>query len=155
MTVETIESVRKQVTVEVPQERAFEVFTRQMGGWWNPQYQIGKASYVDVVVEPREGGSWYEVDADGNRCPWGAVLGWEPSDRVVLSWQINTQWSYDPDVVTELEIRFTAVSGTSTLVELEHRGLENLGAGAADLRAVFDSPGGWQGLLDRFAERAG
>jgi uncharacterized protein YndB with AHSA1/START domain len=152
MTVQSIEAIHKQVTVEVPRERAFEAFTARMGSWWNPGYRLGEKEYADVVVEPREGGSWYEVDADGNRCPWGSVLVWEPHERVVLNWQINGRWSYDPDLVTELELRFTAISDTSTLVELEHRKLENLGEDAPAARDQFDQPGGWQGLLDRFAE---
>jgi uncharacterized protein YndB with AHSA1/START domain len=152
MTLRSIEAVRKQVTVEVPRDRAFEAFTARMGAWWNPDHHIAEKAYVDLVIEPREGGAWYELDADGNRCPWGSVLAWEPHERVVLNWQINGQWSYDPDLVTELEVRFTAISGTATLVELEHRKLENLGAGAQDARERFDQPGGWQGVLDRLAE---
>lgn len=151
MSVESLESVRKRVSVEVPRERAFEVFTRHMAGWWNPDHHIGAEPYADLVLEPREGGAWYEVDAGGSRCDWGRVLVWEPPGRVVLNWQISAQWEYDPEQLTELELRFTALSETSTLVELEHRKLENLGAAAAELRAQFDDPAGWQGLLDRFA----
>lgn len=152
MTIGKLESVRKRVVVEVSRDRAFTAFTSRMGAWWNPGHQIGSAPFIDVVLEPHEGGEWYEVDAEGNRCTWGHVLAWEPPGRLVLNWQLNAQWSHDPDLVTELEITFTAISDTSTQVELEHRLLENLGEGATDIRARFDDPGGWQGLLDRFAE---
>lgn len=152
MTVESIEAIRKQITVAVSQERAFEVFTAQMSAWWNPDYHLGAEPYSEVVLEPREGGAWYEADAAGTQCRWGTVLAWEPPTRVVLNWQINAEWSYDPDQLTELELTFTALSETATLVELEHRKLEGLGAGAAAVRAQFDDPSGWQGLLDRFAQ---
>jgi uncharacterized protein YndB with AHSA1/START domain len=149
MTVDSLEAVRKQITVEVPQERAFDVFTTQMAAWWNPDHHIGANPYVELVIEPREGGGWYEVDADGTRCPWGTVLVWDPPARVVLNWQLNGQWAYDPEQLTELELRFTALSDSSTLVELEHRKLEGLGAGAAEARAQLDAESGWQGLLAR------
>jgi uncharacterized protein YndB with AHSA1/START domain len=151
MTVDSLEAIRKQITVDVPQERAFEVFTAQMGTWWNPDHHIGANPYADVVIEPREGGEWYEVDSEGTRCRWGTVLAWEPPSRVLLNWQLNGQWAYDPEQLTELELRFTALSASTTLVELEHRMLEGLGAGAADARARFDDPAGWQGILQRFA----
>lgn len=154
MTVQTLDPIRKQITVAVPQERAFEVFTSQMAAWWNPDHHIGEKPYADLVIEPREGGEWYEVDDEGTRCPWGRVLVWEPPGRLVLNWQLNDHWAYDATQVTELELRFTAVSESSTLVELEHRLLEGLGEGAADVRSQFDQPSGWQGLLDRFAEHA-
>jgi len=153
MTVDSIEAIRKHTTVEVPTERAFEVFTSQMAAWCNPDYRLGAEPFAQVVLEPRPGGAWYEADAAGNQCRWGTVLAWDPPSRVLLNWQINAEWSYDPDQVTELELTFTALSADSTLVELEHRKLEGLGAGAADVRAQFDDPSGWQGLLDRFAQQ--
>lgn len=152
MTVGELESIRKRVTVEVSRDRAFTAFASQMGSWWNPGHHIGGAPFADVVLEPHAGGAWYEVDADGARCAWGQVLAWEPPGRLLLNWQISAQWAHDPDLLTELEVTFTALSATSTLVELEHRLLENLGEDAPAIRAQFDDPGGWQGLLDRFAE---
>jgi hypothetical protein len=56
----------------------------------------------------------------------------------------------DPDIVTELEVRFEPQGPESTRVDLEHRGLEALGDQAQAVRGIFDSPGGWLGLLDRF-----
>ena len=41
--------------------------------------------------------------------------------------------------------------GEATRVELEHRHLERFGDGAEGTRAALDSPGGWGGLLERFA----
>jgi uncharacterized protein YndB with AHSA1/START domain len=153
MTVDSIEAIRKQITVEVPRERAFEVFTSQMAAWWNPDHRLGAEPFTELVLEPRPGGAWYESDAAGNQCRWGTVLAWDPPSRVLLNWQLDAEWSYDPDQVTELELRFTALSADSTLVELEHRKLEGLGANAADVRVQLDDPNGWQGVLDRFAQQ--
>jgi Activator of Hsp90 ATPase homolog 1-like protein len=153
MTVKSLESIRKQIIVEVPCKQAFEVFTGQMGAWWNSAYHIGGEPFAEIVIEPHEGGAWYEVDESGTRCDWGRVLVWDPPRRVLLNWQISARWMHDPDQVTELDLRFTPLSDSTTLVELEHRKLENLGEAAAGIRVQLDDPSGWQGLLDRFALR--
>jgi len=151
MTVQTIAPVFKTTTVAVPPARAFEAFTQQMGSWWKPDYTIAESPFVDVRVEPHEGGRWFEVDADGKECQWGRVMVWEPPRRVVLAWQITARWAYDPGFETELEIRFVEVGPDSTRVELEHRNLERYGEAAAPIRDQFDSDAGWSGLLDLFA----
>ncbi|MEX2129086.1 MAG: SRPBCC family protein [Xanthobacteraceae bacterium] len=149
----TIAPVRKTIRVKAPQERAFEVFTVGMGRWWARQYSINKSPIKDIVVEPRAGGRWFERGEDGSECQWGKVLAWEPPGRLLLAWQIAANWQFDPSIVTELEIRFIA-DGTGTLVELEHRNLERLGAAAEEFRHAFDSPQGWAGLLETFARQA-
>jgi hypothetical protein len=53
--------------------------------------------------------------------------------------------------VTEIEVRFVEEAG-GVRVELEHRDLERYGAQAASVRATFESPGGWPGLLAAFAK---
>jgi hypothetical protein len=65
----------------------------------------------------------------------------------------RSPWSFDPDLLTELDVRFIADS-TGTRVELEHR-LDGYGADAEQMFQIFDSPEGWGGLLDRFAREAG
>jgi len=151
MTVSTVAPVRKEMTVQARQEVAFEAFTRRMGSWWHPEHRLGTAPLADVVMEPHEDGRWFEVDEDGTECQWGRVLEWQPPDRVLLGWQLNGQWEFDPDFLTELEIRFVPVGPSTTRVELEHRDLERFGAAVVDVRASLDSPSGWAGLLERFA----
>ena len=150
MNLRTIAPVRKQITVEAPQQRAFDVFTARMGAWWKPDHHLGEQPFADVVIEPHEGGGWFERDAAGTTCTWGRVLAWEPPDRVVLAWQLDARWSYDPDLVTEVEVRFVVEGPTTTRVELEHRGLERMGEGVEEARGALDGPDGWAGLLDLF-----
>ena len=151
----TIEPIRKHRTVQAPKEKAFRVFTEGMGSWWNPEYSIGGEPFSTVVVESQEGGRWYERSTSGAECSWGRVLVWEPPERLVLDWQIDGSWQHDPGLHTELEVRFVPESPSVTRVELEHRGLEALGDSAETIRGIFDSPGGWAGLLDRFGDAAG
>jgi uncharacterized protein YndB with AHSA1/START domain len=150
MSTEPFEPVRKKITVNAPIETAFEVFTTGMGTWWNPAHHIGEGELEDVVIEPRDGGRWYETTTGGT-CEWGKVQAWDPPQRVVLAWQLSADWEYDPSIVTELEIRFEAEGPETTRVELEHRGLEAYGDRVGTVRDAIDSEGGWTGLLAAFA----
>ncbi|MGH9135428.1 MAG: SRPBCC family protein [Acidimicrobiales bacterium] len=154
MIVSTIQPIRKQVTVGASQAKAFEVFTAGIGRWWNPEFKIGAEPYATAVIEPNEGGRWYERGEGGAECDWGRVLVWDPPQRVVLDWQIDASWQYDANLHTELEVRFVADGPSATRVELEHRGLEAMGDKAEEIRGIFDSPGGWAGLLERFGGAA-
>jgi|tagenome__1003787_1003787.scaffolds.fasta_scaffold20969249_5 uncharacterized protein YndB with AHSA1/START domain len=145
-------AVRQSVVVETSQERAFEVFTARLADWWPLEtHVIGAEPVVAAVIEPREGGRWYERSADGRESDWGRVLAWEPPRRVVLSWQISADWQADTGIDTQVEVRFTAEDDRRTRVDLEHRGLDAFGARAQEMRDTFESGGGWPLLLGRFA----
>ncbi len=146
--------VRKSVMVRAPVERAFEVFTADIGKWWPKTHHIGAAEMQSVVVEPRPGGRWFERDVDGSECDIGHVLVWDPPARLVLAWQLNAEWKFDRELVTEVEVRFIPSEARLTRVELEHRHLERLRESAAKLRDAIDSPGGWSALLDLYAQAA-
>jgi uncharacterized protein YndB with AHSA1/START domain len=148
-------SLRKVAMVQAPPAVAWRVFTEQMGTWWPlAVYKIGKANAVDAVMEPRVGGRWYECGDDGSTCDWGRVLLWEPPSRLVLSWDVNADWQYDPDLKTEIEVRFIAEGESATRVELEHRKLDRYGARRDEMRRIFDTEGDWGRLLAMFAARA-
>ena len=141
--------VRKSITVGVGQQRAFDVWTGAK--WWNPDHHNGDLPLKFVVIEPKVGGRCYNVQTDDKEFDWGSVLAWEPPSRIVLAWQLNAQWTFDPGFVTELEVTFTAESSDRTLVELEHRNLERYGDAAEAMFAALDSDGGWGGSMHRFA----
>ncbi len=119
-----------------------------MGSWWPAGRTVAKKPHVEIVIEPREGGRWYEIDADGAETDWGKVLAWEPPGRLLLAWQLGPSWTYDPAFVTELELTF-APAGSGSSVTLEHRDLERFGTEAANRRAQLD--GGWPGMLEGYA----
>ena len=145
-------AVRRSIVVDARPERAFAVFTEGMTAWWPLQtHTIGSKPPAEAVIEPREGGRWFERAADGTECDWGRVLAWDPPDRVLLSWEITCDWRHDASVHTEVDVRFVAEDDGRTRVELEHRGLEAYAERAEEMRGVFDSDGGWPGLLRRFA----
>ena len=145
--------VRKNLFVNASQDHAFEVFTAGMGRWWPKSHKLGEAELDTQIIEPKEGGRWYQRNLDGSTCEIGTVEAWEPPARVLLIWQLNAQWTFDPDLKTEVEVRF-ASEGSGTRVELEHRNLERLGDSAEGFREAIDSSGGWGALLELFAEEA-
>lgn len=151
--------VRKSVRVEAPIERAFSVFVEQMETWWPATHHIGSTPFEAIFVEPRVGGRWYERNVQGAQCDWGTVLKWDPPNVVCFSWHLgpghdSPDWKFDPDMsrASEVEIRFTAQGPHTTLVELEHSKLERHGEGYQQLRALFDGPTAWQGILNEFAK---
>src|ERR1700726_3426040 len=118
--------VRKSVRVNASVERAFSVFVEQMETWWPATHHIGNTPFEAIFVEPRAGGRGHD----------------------------SPDWKFDPDMskASEVEIRFMA-DGLGTLVELEHSKLERHGEGYEQLRALFDGPGAWEGILAQFAKK--
>jgi uncharacterized protein YndB with AHSA1/START domain len=149
-------SVRRSILVAATQAHAFAVFTAGFGSWWPLEsHHIGLQPARSAVIEPRVGGRWFEQGIDGSECRWGRVLVWEPPARLVLCWQLSAEFRYDPELHTEIEIRFIAEAERSTRVELEHRGLEAYGEAAQRMRSAFDSENGWAGILQNYAAAAG
>jgi len=142
--------VNRSVVVKADVERSFAAFTGRMGRWWPRTHSIGSTPLADVIVEPRVGGRWYERSTDGAECEWGKVLAWDPPGRLILAWQLDANWKYDPALVLEVEITFTALQGGMTRVDLEHRNLERYGDKAAAVRDMIGSDNGWMGILKSF-----
>jgi uncharacterized protein YndB with AHSA1/START domain len=145
-------SIRKQLTVDAPVDRAFRVFTANMGAWWPKEHHIGATALKDCVIEPRVNGRWYELDEGGGTCEWGKVLAWDPPRRLVLAWQLNGEFRYDPELVTEVEVTFTVLGPKQTRVDFEHRNLERFGEAAERLRR--DMGTGWGQILDSYVRTA-
>jgi uncharacterized protein YndB with AHSA1/START domain len=149
----TIAPVHKSIRVNVGQARAFEVFTAGLSRWWPRTHTIGTPPMKAAVMEARLGGRWYELSEDGSQADVGRVLVWEPPQRFVISWDLNSNWKPDLTVSSEVEVRFVAEGPQATLVELEHRKFERMGAeGGAKMRKDVD--GGWPRLLEYFKREA-
>jgi uncharacterized protein YndB with AHSA1/START domain len=135
------------VTVALPIQRAFDVFTGSIDAWWPHEFHIGQAAVAEVILEPGVGGRWFERGVDGSECDWGRVLIWEPPLRLVFTWQINGSWQFDPDPdhASEIEAVFTASGPEETRVEVEHRFFERLVGGQA-IHDTIKGGGSW-GLL--------
>jgi uncharacterized protein YndB with AHSA1/START domain len=145
-------AIRKTIEVRAPIERAFAVFATRMGDWWHKEHSIARGTtQQDVVIEPRAGGRWYELGADGSEHPWGKVIAYDPPHRLLLAWQLTRELTYDPGFETKVEVKFEERDGV-TVVTFEHRDLERMGGGAVEMLESMD--GGWGMLLGLFKTEA-
>jgi uncharacterized protein YndB with AHSA1/START domain len=148
-------SVRTSIVVDTPTDRAFTIFTEDMGSWWPQDHHVIEAPLSHMVFEPKEGGDVYDVGTDGSECRWARVLAYDPPHRVVFSWNVTTQWKIETDLATtsEVEVRFVPEGAGRTRVELEHRHLDRHGDGWEGMRDAVGSPEGWNTELRHFAQR--
>ena len=147
----TIAPVRVSVEISQPPAEAFDLFALRISDWWQGK-AVGAAPPASITIEPQAGGRWYETDADGNQTPWGKVLAWEPPGRLLLAWELNSQFRPDPAIQTEIELVFAALPLGGTRVSLEHRNLERYGADAERIAGQIGE--GWPRQLEGFALRA-
>jgi uncharacterized protein YndB with AHSA1/START domain len=150
-----VEPVRKSVRVPLPIDAAFRLFVDDIDRWWPDEVHSRAAhgQYGDgvtvrrVVFEPRVGGRVYEITSDGVEGSWADVTTFEPPSGFVLAWKPNDR----AEPPTEVEVRFEA-DGDGTIVRLQHRGWDALGARALEARTGYSD--GWRIPLDRFAAAA-
>lgn len=148
-----IASVRHEVIVNAPIERAFRVFTDGFGRWWPKNHTIASFPVDRSIIEPWVGGRCFDRGADGSECDWGQVLAWEPPARLVLAWQVDGTWSYEPEVdnASRVTVSFAALGG-QTRITLVHDEFErHLKAGPDLADGVRD---GWGTALHLFADAA-
>jgi len=129
------DQVRAMVTLAVPVEVAFEVFTDQIDQWWRrgPRVRHSGTSHGIVHLEPRVGGRLFESvrdDADGGDAEEhvievGRVRVWEPPNRLEFSWR---NVNFNADELTEVAVEFESLAPESTRVTVTHRGWSSLRA---------------------------
>jgi uncharacterized protein YndB with AHSA1/START domain len=148
----TATEVRTTIEVPVSPERAFEVFTKGINGWWTREHHVQSGTLKDIGIEPFVGGRLWEENDAGEVCTWGRVLSWDPPSGFSFSWLIGTDWGVPgPDAVgSRVTVAFTEVA-SGTLVELIHDRLDAHGEGWESVRDGVGSPGGWPGGLARYA----
>ena len=150
MTQETSEHVvEKSVTVSVPVERAFAVFTREIGAWWPLRtHAVDTERSETVVMESNVGGRLYERTPAGEEHVWGTLVAWEPPNRIVYSWHPGR----GEETAQEVEVTFSP-EGNGTRVDVRHYGWEKLGERMDEVVASYDE--GWDAVIARYVEAAG
>lgn len=108
--------------VPAPPQRAFDVFTGQIGQWWKPNslFAFTPRSPGVLAFEPGEGGRLTETLASGKVFEIGRIRVWAPPHRLVFGWR---QATFGPEQDTEVEVSFEAV-GEETRVTVTHTGWE-------------------------------
>lgn len=114
---------RVSVSVDVPPQVAFEVFTTEIDSWWRrgAKFRHAGARGGFVHIEPHVDGRVFE-SIDGAAGPHvfeiGRVRVWEPPTRLAFSWR---NANFAPHEITEVEVAFAA-QGEGTLVTVTHTG---------------------------------
>jgi uncharacterized protein YndB with AHSA1/START domain len=146
-------TVRLEITVDAPVERAFDVFTQQFDQIKPREHNMLGVPIVETVFETHVGGHVYDRGEDGSECRWARVLAFEPPHRFVISWDISLAWQVESnlDRTSEVEVRFVPIDGDHTRVELEHRNLDRHGDGWPSMRGAVGGDGGWPEYLRRYA----
>jgi len=152
----TTDAVVRSVSVSVPVNEAFEVFTQRLGDFKPPEHNLLGAPIAETVVQPWVGGHIVDRAVDGSECRWARILAYDPPDRLVFSWDISPRWQLESDLArtSEVEVRFIADSPETTTVQLEHRHLDRHGPGWEGIRDGVDGSDGWPLYLARYADLA-
>jgi uncharacterized protein YndB with AHSA1/START domain len=147
-------SVRTEIVVNAPIERAFAVFTQKFDQIKPREHNLLGVEIAESVFEGRVGGRVYDRGVDGSECQWGRVLAFESPDRIVFSWHISPYWQIEADVdkASEVEVRFIAETDTRTRVELEHRNLDRHGDDWQSLAEGVSGEDGWPLYLQRYGD---
>ncbi len=115
--------VRAMVTVDLPIDETFRVFTEEIDLWWRRgrRFRHDPADRGIIRLEPGVGGRLFESFTRGRRTvviETGKVTVWEPPRRLAFEWRIA---NFRPDEVTYVEVDFVA-RGARTEVAVVHRG---------------------------------
>ncbi|MCI0600694.1 MAG: SRPBCC domain-containing protein [Beijerinckiaceae bacterium] len=138
-------------------ERAFEVFTRDIGLWWRPDplFRFTPREPGVLAFEPGPGGRFTETFADGKQFEIGRVTVWEPGVRLAFTWR---HAAFASGQITGVEVRFEP-AGDATRVTVEHWGWDTVpqdhAARHAFPDAIFLQRHGewWQALLSAYRVR--
>lgn len=144
--------------VRASPERAFDVFTQQIGTWWRPDPLFAITSQGDGVLafEGEQGGRLVTRLPDGATFEIGRVTEWRRGERLAFEWR---QEGFAPDQTTRVEVTFAAV-GHETRVSVRHFGWAEMPRehvarhGFPDQITQLRAAEWWQTSLDAFARGA-
>lgn len=147
--------------VKADPARAFEVFTREIAAWWQPNamFRFTPRSPGRLAFEPPvdgRDGRFIETLPNGKIFEIGRVSVWEPGRRLAFGWR---QATFASGQATEVEVRFEAV-GEETRVTVEHRGWDTVPAehvakhGFPETLFLRRHGDWWRELLEALGRRA-
>ena len=76
-------TIRREIVVDAPLERAFAVFVKQFDRIKPREHNMLGVPIVETVFEPRVGGHIYDRGEDGSECRWSPVLAYDPPNATL------------------------------------------------------------------------
>jgi uncharacterized protein YndB with AHSA1/START domain len=112
------------VRVAASPERAFDLFTENVGEWWRPNglFQFTPRGPGRLAFEPGPSGRLIERLPDGEIFEIGRIRVWERPTHLAFGWR---QATFDPQQTTEVHVHFAPVGG-ETRVTVEHFGWDTI-----------------------------
>lgn len=106
--------------VRASPQKAFDVFTQEIGVWWKPNglFQITPRGDGVLRFEPGEDGKLLTDLPNGKSFEIGRITIWTPGERLAFTWR---QGTFAADQTTYVDVRFEP-AGDETRVTVEHRG---------------------------------
>lgn len=104
-----------------PQE-AFDLFTGEIGAWWQPGALFQLTPRGDGTLRFEDEARLVTQLPSGKVFEIGQVSAWQPGERLAFSWR---QATFAPGQLTHVDVRFEAV-GEETRVTVEHRGWDSI-----------------------------
>jgi uncharacterized protein YndB with AHSA1/START domain len=134
------DQTRVTVSVAVPPEEAFRVFTEEIDLWWRRgrRFRNAPGDRGLVALEPGVGGRVFEsfaTEAGETVVEIGRTRVWQPPERLVFEWRAANFAAHES---TEVEVSFEPTP-TGTQVTVVHRGWSALRADHP-VRHGLDSP---------------
>jgi Activator of Hsp90 ATPase homolog 1-like protein len=129
--------------IEVPcsQQRAFDIFIREMGSWW-PLHKRSMSLRSGhppkgLNVDPQLGGKIVELGHDNTEHHWGTIKTFSPHDLIAMDFHMGMP----ADKASLVEVRFASLGENRTEVELTQSNWEGFGDMAEMLRSHYGP--GW------------
>ncbi len=137
-----LDPIIKTIEVQCSQEKAFGVFVNEMGSWWpldkrSMSMQSGGKPAKSLRIEPRQGGKIVEIGHDDTEHLWGTIKSYDPHDSLSMDFHMGLP----AENASLVEVRFTALEGERTRVELTQSNWEAFGDMAEMMRGGYGS--GW------------
>jgi hypothetical protein len=140
--VTSLEAIVHEYALRCDPEGAFEIYTNQIGDWWDPRYSANPETFESATIELWVGGRIYASHADIGKHDWGEVTLWAPGRRIVPSFTL----AQDPSHASEVAANFEpGEDGTGCAFRLEHGGWNESNG------ATREKFGDWPVMPDRFA----
>lgn len=158
-------SIVAEVTVDVPAERAFEVFTWGIADYWLDRMtlagNIGIANETTKpILELSTDGRLYErtqLESDygpyGVEFEWARVVAFQRPQFIHISWRVNGDhtFNFDPERAAQVHITFVPTNENQTRVKVDARDFDKLGDNWEAAHYVQSSEEfGWPAQLESF-----
>jgi len=142
--------------VDVPPERAFQVFVDEIDRWWPRDYTWARDNLAEIAIEPKMGGRAYERDKAGGEQVWGKVLSFDRPHHIVIAWQISPERVAEDSESTSsrLDVRFSPLDGGRTNVLIVHRDFFRHAGDWEKYRNDMAGKSGWPMLIAAYARAA-